>query len=400
MSLSYRIVDDPFVLHEIRQGAAEGPLNGLRLAVKDLFDVEGLPTACGVLDWPKAGIPAERTAWSVQALLDAGATMVGKTITEQLAASLVGQNIDYGTPRNPVTPDRIPGGSSSGSAAAVAAGLADLGLGTDTGGSVRIPALYNNLFGLRPTHGRISAEGCMDLSAPLDTVGLMTRDAETLAKGMAVLFGEETPPPAMPEGEILIATDLFAPLEARMQELPALVSERLGSFRTCEVEDVAGLFEAGYETFGVVQGIYAWAEHGAWIEADQPRLAPDILSRLKLAATRKVEQEAPARARAEAAYRPLTDVLAQGGFIIMPTAPAAAAKFSEMDDPAALETREVTRKQLLGLTAISPLLGVPQIQIPMPNTDGVPRGITVMGAKGTDAALLSLAQAWSAKLAN
>ena len=399
MSQSYKIVDDPFVLHETREGATEGPLKGLRLAVKDLFDVQGLPTACGVLDWPKAGFPAERTAWAVQALLDAGATMVGKTITEQLAASLVGQNIDYGTPRNPVTPDRVPGGSSSGSAAAVAGGLADLGLGTDTGGSVRIPALYNNLFGLRPTHGRISAEGCMDLSAPLDTVGLTTRDAETLAKGMAVLFGEETPVPGLPMGEILIASDLFEPLEPRMQELPALVAERLGSFTTCKIEDVAGLFEAGYESFGVVQGIHAWAEHGAWIEAEQPRLAPDILSRFKLAATRKAEQEAPARQRAEAAYRPLTNVLDRGGFVILPTAPAAAAKFSEMDDPAALDSREVTRKQLLGLTAISPLLGVPQIQIPVPNTDGVPRGITVMGAKGSDAALLALAQAWADKLA-
>lgn len=398
MSQTYRIVDDPFVLHETRQGAADGPLQGLRLAVKDLFDVEGLPTACGVLDWPRANEPAAKTAWAVQALLDAGATMVGKTITEQLAASLVGQNIDYGTPRNPVTPDRVPGGSSSGSAAAVAGGLADLGLGTDTGGSVRIPALYNNLFGLRPTHGRISAEGCMDLSAPLDTVGLMTRDAETLAKGMAVLFGEETPAPGLPDAEILLARDLFGPLEPRMQELPTVIDERLGGFKTCEIADVAGLFAAGYDNFGVVQGIYAWAEHGAWIEAHKPRLAPDILSRFELAATRKAEQEAPARAQAEAAYQPLTDVLNRGGFIIMPTAPAAAAKFSEMDDPAALESREVTRRQLLGLTAISPLLGVPQIQIPMPNTDGVPRGITVMGARGSDAALLALAQAWEPKL--
>lgn len=398
MSETYTIVDDPFVIHETRHGAAEGLLTGLRLAVKDLFDVEGMPTACGVLDWPKANQPAARTASAVQALLDAGATMVGKTITEQLAASLVGQNIDYGTPKNPITPDRIPGGSSSGSAVAVAGDLADLGLGTDTGGSVRIPALYNNLFGLRPTHGRVSAEGCMDLSAPLDTVGLMTRDAGSLAKGMAVLLGEPVAAPGLPDGEILIASSLFEPLEPRMRDIPALIAERLGVFPDCEIGDAQAMFRAGYENFGVVQGIYAWAEHGAWIEAEKPRLAPDILSRFDLAATRKREQEAPARARANVAYKSLTDVLDRGGFIILPTGPAAAQKFSELSDPNALESREVTRKMLLGLTSISPLLGVPQIQIPLPNTDGVPRGLSVMGARGSDRALLGLAQAWAERL--
>ena len=398
MAKTYHLVDDPFVLREVRQGAAEGPLKGMRLAVKDLFDVEGLPTACGVFDWPLASTPARRTARAVQDLLDAGASMVGKTITEQLAASLVGQNIDYGTPRNPVTPDRVPGGSSSGSAVAVASGLADLGLGTDTGGSVRIPALYNNLFGLRPTHGRISAEGCMDLSAPLDTIGLMTRDAPSLAAGMAVLLGEETPRAERPAAEIVIARDLFAPLEPRMQGLVAVIEERLGHFAQLDVGDVKTLFEAGFEAFGVVQGLSAWAEHGPWIESAKPALAPDIRARFDLAATRKPEQEAPARARAASAYQPLTEVLARGGFIIMPTAPAAAEKLSSLTDPTALEQRDITRKQLLGLTSIAPLLGTPQIQIPMPNTDGVPRGITVMGARGSDAALLGLAQAWAGLL--
>ena len=308
MSQTYAIVDDPFVIRETRHGAAEGPLKGLRLAVKDLFDVEGLPTACGVLDWPKANQPATGTASAVQALLDAGATMVGKTITEQLAASLVGQNIDYGTPKNPITPDRIPGGSSSGSAVAVAGNSADLGLGTDTGGSVRIPALYNNLYGLRPTHGRVSAEGCMDLSAPLDTIGLMTRDARSLALGMAVLLDEAVAEPALPDAEILMASALFEPLEPRMRNLPALIAEHLGAFAACEVGRRSGhVPSGGRRALAWCRGIYAWAEHGAWIAAEKPRLAPDIRSRFDLAATRKREQEAPARARAQAAYKPLTD---------------------------------------------------------------------------------------------
>ena len=398
MSQTYTIVDDPFVLHERRDGAGAGPLQGLRLAVKDLFDVQGLPTACGVLDWPAANTPAEVTAPAVQALLDAGADMVGKTITEQLACSLVGQNIDYGTPRNPVTPDRVPGGSSSGSAVAVAAGLADLGLGTDTGGSVRIPALYNNLSGLRPTHGQISAAGCMDLCAVFDTVGLLTRDAETLARGMAVLLGETTPEALVPPGDFVMAASLFTPLEPRMQELPLLAAELFGAMPALELGDIEALFNVGYQTYGVVQGVHSWAEHGAWIRQAKPRLAPDILARFELGSTRLPEQEGEWRARAMAAYAPITEVLSGGGFIVMPTAPGAAPKFSELNDPNALEAREVTRKQLLGLTAISPILGVPQIQIPMPNTDGVPRGLTVMGPKGSDGALLGLARVWEARM--
>ena len=397
----YRIVDDPFVLHHRIDGAGRGPLTGLGLAVKDLFDVEGLPTACGTLDWPGRNQPAARTAPTVQALLDAGATVVGKTITDELACSLVGTNLHYGTPRNPITPDRVPGGSSSGSAAAVAGGLADLGLGTDTGGSIRIPSLYNRLFGLRPTHGRISVESCMELCASFDTVGLMTRDADTLAAGMAVLMGEDMPPAQQPEAEILMASSLFAGLEPRMAELAQVAIDRfgaMGDLSSLPTDAVPALSTACYEAYGVLQGRPIWQAHGPWIERDRPRLAPEIEARFRLGGTRSAEDEAHHRQAAEGRLRPVSEALEGGAFIVMPTGPTAAPSFAMMQDAGALEEREAVRRQLLGLTAMAPILGVPQIHIPMPDEDGIPRGLSVMGRRGSDLALLGLARAWAAKL--
>ena len=169
------------------------PLSGLRLAVKDLFHMAGLPTSAGNPTWLATHPIPTKTASSVAALLNAGANFCGKTMTDELAYSLNGQNIHYGTPSNPVTPDRLPGGSSSGSAVAVASGLADIGLGTDTGGSIRVPASYNGLFGLRPTHGVIPSDNMVALAPSFDTVGWLTKDLTTLAKIASILLKSKPP---------------------------------------------------------------------------------------------------------------------------------------------------------------------------------------------------------------
>ena len=162
-------------------GAAESPLNGLTFATKDIFDIAGRVTGCGNPDWLASHDAATATAPAVQALLDAGAHMIGKTITDEFAFSLNGQNLHYGTPRNAVTPERIPGGSSCGSASAVGHGIVDLALGSDTGGSVRIPACLNGIFGIRPTHGAVNIAGVMPLAPSLDTVGWFARDGARCA---------------------------------------------------------------------------------------------------------------------------------------------------------------------------------------------------------------------------
>lgn len=147
------------------QGAAQGPLAGLSFAAKDLFDVQGHVTGCGNPDWLRTHAPARRSAWCVERLLAAGATLVGKTVTDEISLGLLGINRFYGTPVNPRAVDRVAGGSSSGSAAAGAGGLGDVALGTDSGGSVRVPLSHTGVYGLRPTHGAIPVEGMMTQSS-------------------------------------------------------------------------------------------------------------------------------------------------------------------------------------------------------------------------------------------
>jgi len=143
-------------------GAPDGPLAGLRFAVKDVFDIAGRVACCGNPDWLATHAPAARTAPAVQRLLDAGADLAGMTITEELVMGMTGENPFYGAPVNVNAPGRVCGGSSSGSAAAVAAGLVDFALGSDTGGSVRVPSSFCGLYGIRTTHGRLPVAGVLE----------------------------------------------------------------------------------------------------------------------------------------------------------------------------------------------------------------------------------------------
>ena len=188
-------------------GIEGGPLSGLTFAAKDIFDVAGHVTGCGNPHWRATHGPAVTNAWVVQTLVDAGATMVGKTITDELTRGIFGENMHYGTPVNPRAPGRVPGGSSSGSASAVAGGLVDFALGSDTGGSVRVPSSFCGLYGLRPTHGRIPLEGMLLQAPSFDTIGWFARDAETFARvGREVLpAGVGAPRPR----RLVIAEDAF-----------------------------------------------------------------------------------------------------------------------------------------------------------------------------------------------
>src|SRR5262249_9661800 len=162
-------------------GAADGPLSGLTFVAKDLFDVAGHPTGGGNPDWARWHPIPTRHAWAVRRLLDAGATLIGKTVTDEVSLGILGENPFDGTPLNPTAPGHVPGGSSSGSASAVAQGLCDTALGTDTGGSVRVPASFCGLIGIRPTHGRLDLRGMLTQAPSSDTTGWFARDGATFA---------------------------------------------------------------------------------------------------------------------------------------------------------------------------------------------------------------------------
>ncbi|SME89689.1 amidase [Tistlia consotensis] len=366
-----------------------GPLSGLTFAAKDIFDVAGRVTGCGNPDWQRSHPPAERHAAAVAALLRAGATLVGKTMTDELAYSLNGQNFHYGTPANSNAPGRIPGGSSSGSASAVAGGLCDTALGSDTGGSIRIPSSYCGLYGLRPTHGRVDDAGVMPLAPSFDTVGWFARDAETLERVGAVLLGDDVE--AAPFERLLLADDAWALAvpEARQALAPwrERLEQRLGKATAVTVGEPGGGLEAWMWRFRHIQAGEIQQVHGAWIEATQPRFGPEIAERFDWVKTVTAGQIAEAGAARGAFTARLRALVSPGTLMLLPSAPSIAPRLD-----ADAESLRQHRSHVLSLTAISGLSGLPQVSLPLASLDGCPLGLSLIGPAGSDRALLTFAE--------
>ena len=370
-------------------GAASGPLHGLTFATKDIFDIAGRVTGCGNPDWLASHPPATKNAAAVQTLLDAGAHMVGKTITDELAFSLNGQNFHYGTPRNAVTPDRVPGGSSCGSASAVGHGIVDLALGSDTGGSVRIPACLNGIFGIRPTHGVVDDAGVMPLAPSFDTVGWFARDARTLSRAGNVLLPADNPGIAL--NRAYIARDAFAVADQSVADAVREAIAKAGVALPVAAEfdlatELAGLAE-WLKRFRRLQPREIWAEHGAWVESRKPRFGPEIAERFALAKSVTATPEGDDldfRARVAAH---LDRVLGMDGVLLIPTAGTIAPRLDAGKDEL-VQFRDRT----LSLTSIAGLGRLPQVQLPAGKVDGAAVGLSLIGPRGSDRALLGLAE--------
>jgi len=373
-------------------GKDEGPLAGLTFAAKDIFDVAGFVTGCGNPDWARSHAPAASHAPTVRAMLDAGAELVGKTVTDELAYSLNGQNFHYGTPTNVNAPGRIPGGSSSGSAAAVAGGLADTALGSDTGGSVRIPASYCGLFGLRPTHGRITLEGVMPLAPSFDTVGWFTRDAVTLRRVGGVLLPAEGK--AARWKRLLVAEDAFALAVPAAQAALAPLVERLEQRLTPADKVMAAETDSLQDwmwRFRHIQAREIMGTQGAWIAETRPRFGPEIQERFDWAATITEEQAAPARAAREVFAARLAGLLGNDTLLCLPTAPGIAPLTSSTAADLVAH-----RSAVLSLTSIAGLSRLPQVSLPLARVQGCPLGLSLIGPAGGDEDLLAFAEAFCA----
>jgi amidase len=375
-----------------RAGAANGPLAGLTFAVKDLYDTAGDVTGYGNPDWARTHPPATGDAAVVTALLEAGARLVGKTKTVELAYGLTGENVWYGTPMNPVAPDRFPGGSSCGSAAAVAAGLADIAMGSDTGGSVRIPASYCGIFGIRPSWGAVSLTGACPLGPAYDTAGWFTRSAELLCRVGDVLLAPGGGGAAGPllkvqeawvNADLATATALTPALEAAERVLGTALPLRIAP---------EGL-ETFYESFRCAQAVEAWTSLGPWIEATNPTFGPGVKERFAAAKAMDPAKAAAGRAFRRVAQARLHGLLAGGAVLVYPTSPAPAPLLS-----ASLAEQNAVREKTMGVTAIAGLCGFPEVTIPAGRVEGAPVGLSLTGAPGSDRALLSLAAAVAAAL--
>jgi amidase len=373
----------PHGLFEIEPTAA-GPLSGLTFAVKDLYDIEGRLTGGGNPRWLETHPPAAKTAPAVSAILASGAKMIGKTITDELAYSLNGDNIHYGTPKNSKAPDRVPGGSSSGSASAVAAGLCDFSLGSDTGGSVRIPASYCGLYGIRTTHGAISAEGIVPLMPSFDTVGWFARDADLFAFVGEALLPQQADGPAF--SRLLIAEDTFAITDPDVRDaIDAKLNLVTRSFANLEMVEVSGAdgLEAWRQTFRTASAYETWQVHGAWIGTEKPRFSAPIAERFAYGKSVGKADSDAARAKQVAIKARLADIVTQDTLIVLPAAPGPAPKLAatgaEVED---------FRQRVQRLTCIASLGGLPQVSLPCLEVNGAPVGLSFMGASGSDRRLI------------
>jgi amidase len=372
-----------------RKGTAGGPLSGIRFAAKDIYDIAGTVTGCGNPDWARTHQAAERDAWAVAKLLAAGADLVGKTITDELAYSLNGQNHHYGTPANVNAPGRIPGGSSSGSAAATAAGLVDTALGSDTGGSVRIPAAYCGIFGIRPTHGRLPLDGVMPLAPSFDTVGWFARDTATLKRVGEVLFGESSPRSSNTFNGLVIADDAFALLTPGAARHYGPVVDALETYlgpgeheTVAEPEGFANIMLA----FRLLQAREIAAQHRAWIEATGPKFGPEIAERFTWALSVTEEDAAGSPVLRAGITDRLHQMLREDRLICLPTAPGIAPRL----ESTAEELIE-HRSRVLGLTALAGLSGLPQVTLPLIAVEDGPLGLSLIGPRDSDLDLLAFA---------
>ena len=375
-------------------GAAEGPLRGLSFAAKDVFDVAGHPTGAGNPQWLATHAVPQASSPLVERLLAAGATLQGKVLTDELAYSIHGDNAHYGTPLNVRAPGRVPGGSSSGSAAAVAARLVDFALGTDTGGSTRVPASYCGLWGLRTTHGLLSREGLVPLHPSFDTPTWLAHDARTFERVGTVLL-PAAPAPAWQEAVRWsaaweLADAAFQPaLEAAWQALTqtlALVPKELPASAHPPLEQ----WRQHYLTAGAHEG---WQVHGDWITGTHAGFAAPVAARWRYASG--ISGEAAQQAWAAIAYirADVREVIGAQGVALLPSA----ASVAPLRD-AAPESVDALRLRSMRITCIAGLAGLPQVSIPCRGEDGLPVGVSLVGPAGSDAALIALARRLHAAL--
>jgi amidase len=369
-----------------RDGAPTGPLAGLAFGLKDLFDVRGVPTGFGHPAWLASHPLPGADCVVLEQLLAAGARLVGKTHCDELCYSLNGENAHYGTPINTAAPRRLPGGSSSGSAAAVAAGLVPFAIGSDTGGSVRVPASYCGVPGMRVTHGAVPLDGAIPFAPSYDTVGWFAADGALLERVGRVLLADDTP--ARQPGRLLMAADAFAHAvpEAATVLRAALdrVAAQLGG--VSEVVLSAEGIEAWMQDFRLIQGSEIWTTHREWIGSLKPGFGGGIRERFVWVSTLTEAQVAPARERRRAIAAHLHALLADDAVLAIPTVPGIAPLRGT-----SVPGLEAWRNRCLGLLCIAGHAGLPQVSLPLAMLDGCPVGLSLIAAPGRDTMLLSLA---------
>ena len=383
----WRSVGDPLF-----QGAWDGPLEGLTVAVKDLFAIKGYRIGAGNPTCLDSARAETTTAPAVADLLRGGASLRGIARTDEFAYSIAGDNAHYGTPPNAALPGALPGGSSSGPATAVATGQADVGLATDTAGSVRVPASYQGLWGLRTTHGLVPRQGLLPLAQSFDTVGWLTRDGATLQRvadwclsydgsdSTESVFGESGAD--LPWRFVIPAEALDAADAATRAAFEAFVAASALPVDTASIGDLDDYLVP----FRTVQGAEAWRNNGDWLRAHPGATGPAVAERFRAAAAVTAADETAARAALAPLRARLTDLVTDA-VLILPTAPGAAPART-----AGGEGIDAVRQATLRLTTPAAVAGLPALSVPLLTVASplgpAPVGVCLIARAGTDIALV------------
>jgi amidase len=365
----------------------------LTAAVKDVIDLAGEVTGAGNPAWAATHDPATRDAVCITRLRAAGIAILGKATCAEFAFSLSGDNAHFGMPLNAAAPDRNPGGSSSGPAAAVAAGTCDIGVGTDTLGSVRIPASYCGLFGYRPTYGLVDAAGVLHLARSFDTVGLLTATGPVLLSAATALASAGSPD--APRARcVRIVADAFALADAAarpsLEAAVSAVAESVGGEReTVDAFGEASGFASALDVFSTVQGFEVWQQFGDWIRSHDPAFGPGVAERFARAASITRAAYDTAAAARETLRTRILDLLDGDAVLALPTtgglAPLRTAGADEL---------QRVRLQAGRLSCLASLAGCPSISLPASPVGGIPVGLALVAAPGGDRSLLEIAARW------
>jgi amidase len=384
----------PHTLEEPLLGRNEGPLSGLTFMVKDMFAIEGRKVSNGNPDFYAHATPASETASVIMRLLGAGASLTGNTICDEFFYSVLGTNIHYGQPVNPRAGRYVTGGSSCGSAAAVAAQMCDFALGTDTGGSIRVPASFCGLYGLRPTHGRIDTTGTTPMAPSFDTVGFLARDAELFRTiGHVLLEGDRVDAPIE---RLVLAQDIIAYSEASAdQALWQALGKFAGALPVPLHADIAGeTIGAWCEAFATIQGFEIQSTLLPFIQSHNVDLGPGIKERFEIASRVTFDDAEAARAVRGTVTEHLRAVVQPGTALVLPTTPTLPPERDIPDGASFVEYRTLTTRS----TCLAGLAGLPQVSIPAGEASGVPAGLSLIGCPGGDEALLDLTVRLSTRL--
>ena len=359
-----------------------GNLKNLKFVLKDMCDVKNIKTSCGNPDFYKACEPAKKHAEFLSNILSEGAILEGITICDEFFYSVIGENSHYGTPKNLNAPNCVPGGSSSGSAAALTTDLFDFSIGSDTGGSVRVPASFCGLLGIRPTHGRINANGVYPMAPSFDTIGWFSNNIKTFQKiGEVLLDKNENENITFNQFVIaedlleLVDTDIKNQFDSYYKELhPNIKHIRLSKFSKSEIADNFRILQAGEIKEHVIP----------WIEKNKPKISLEINSRIEMASEILPLEIDAAKTFRQEIISEINNSLPEGDIAIFPTTPFSAPKCGQSDQDLGSD-----RKKIMEMTSIAGMTSRPQISIPKFKGKTGPVGISILGWQYSDEILLN-----------